>query len=225
MQRPRSRRSAAALFAAAFAALALASSGCAGSFTQRLVDLRTAQGDDALATGSLVEAQKEYALALKLDPHNSHARSGLARVLFLQARSDFLNSKLDDAQVEVAGALRYAPADDAAKALSAQIEQAKIRREIVLANYPLYETVGASLTDSLKTLAESQHEIGLQLKAFRSDFDTVHLTKAIIAAYALQEEEHRLATRVIEYRALVTSGEAKTRAPAESETPSLLPVP
>ena len=214
-----------AVAAALCAALALAATGCAGSFTQRLVDLRTSQGDDALATGSLVEAQKEYALALKLDPHNYHARSGLARVLFLQARSDFLNSKLDDAAVEVAGALRYAPQDDAAKALSAQIEQAKIRREIVLANYPLYETVGTSLTDSLKTLAASQHEVALQLKSFRSDFDTAHLTKAIIAAYALQDEEHRLASRIIEYRSLVTSGEAKAQAPAQSETPSLLPVP
>jgi len=210
--------------AAACIALALSASGCAGAFTQRLVDLRTSQGDAALTAGSLAEAEKEYALALKLDPHNSHARSGLARVLFLQARAAFIDSKLDDAQVEIAGALRYAQ-DDAAKALSAQIEQAKIRREIVLANYPLYETVGASLTDSLKTLAASQHEVALQLKAFRSDFDATHLTKAIIAAYALQDEEHRLASRIVAYRGLVTSGEAKAQPPAQSETPNLLPVP
>jgi len=215
-----------ATFAAAAAciALALSASGCAEAFTQRLVDLRTSQGDAALIAGSLAEAEKEYALALKLDPHNSHARSGLARVLFLQARAAFIDSKLDDAQVEIAGALRYAQ-DDAAKALSAQIEQAKIRREIVLANYPLYETVGASLTDSLKTLAASQHEVALQLKAFRSDFDATHLTKAIIAAYALQDEEHRLASRIVAYRGLVTSGEAKAQPPAQSETPNLLPVP
>ena len=210
--------------AAACIALALSASGCAEAFTQRLVDLRTSQGDAALIAGSLAEAEKEYALALKLDPHNSHARSGLARVLFLQARAAFIDSKLDDAQVEIAGALRYAQ-DDAAKALSAQIEQAKIRREIVLANYPLYETVGASLTDSLKTLAASQHEVALQLKAFRSDFDATHLTKAIIAAYALQDEEHRLASRIVAYRGLVTSGEAKAQPPAQSETPNLLPVP
>jgi len=211
--------------AAAFIALALSASCCAGALTQRLVDLRTSQGDAALIAGSLEEAEKEYALALKLDPHNSHARTGLARVLFLQARAAFIDSKLDDAQIEIAGALRYAPEDDATKALSSQIDQAKIRREIVLANYPLYETVGASLTDSLKTLAASQHEIALQLKAFRSDFDATHLTKAIIAAYALQDEEHRLASRIVAYRALVTSGEAKTKPPAQSETPSLLPVP
>jgi len=211
--------------AIACVALALGASGCAGAFTQRLVDLRTSQGDAALTAGSLEEAEKEYALALKLDPHNSHARSGLARVLFLQARAAFIDSKLDDAQVEIAGALRYAPQDDAAKALSAQIDQAKIRREIVLANYPLYETVGASLTDSLKTLAASQHEIALQLKAFRSDFDASHLTKAIIAAYALQDEEHRLESRIVAYRGLVTSGEVKAQPPAQSETPNLLPVP
>src|SRR5215472_11947886 len=156
--------------AIACVALALGSSGCAGAFSQRLVDLRTSQGDAALTAGSLEEAEKEYALALKLD-------------------------------------------------------QPKIRREIVLANYPLYETVGASLTDSLKTLAASQHEIALQLKAFRSDFDAAHLTKAIIAAYALQDEEHRLESRIVAYRGLVTSGEVKAQTPAQSETPNLLPVP
>ena len=205
--------------------LALASTGCAGTLTQRIVDLRTSQGDAALASGSLIEAQKEYALALKLDPHDYHARSGLAKVLFLQARAAFINSKLDDAQIEVEGALKYAPGDDAAKVLSAQIAQAKIRREIVLANYPVYESAGAALTDSLRTLGESQKEIAVALKAFRSDFDSAHLTRAIIAAYALEDEAHRTASRIIAYRGLVTSGSSKAEAPSQSQTPSLLPIP
>ena len=207
------------------AALTVALSGCAGTFTHWLVDLRTSQGDAALEHNSLVEAQKEYALALKLDPHNAHARAGLAKVLFLQARADFIGSKLDQAQLDIQEARKYAPDDAAAQALANQIDQAKIRREIVLANYPLYEPVGAGLTDSLKTLTASQKEIAKQLKAFGSDFDTGHLTKAIIASYDLEDEAHRVSARIIQYRSLVTSGAPKARAPAESETPNLLPIP
>jgi hypothetical protein len=211
--------------AAAAAALALVCAGCAPTVTQWMVDLRTSQGDAALENNSLVEAAKEYELALKLDPRNLHARSGLAHVLFLQARADFINSKLDQAQLDIEGALKYAPEDDAAKALAAQIDQAKIRREIVLANYPLYESVGTSLSDSLKTLTVSQREIAKQLKSFGSDFDTAHLTKAIVASYGLEDEAHRVASRIVSYRGLVTSGSPKAKAPAQSETPNLLPVP
>lgn len=211
--------------AASAAALAIAVSGCAGTLTQWMVDLRTSQGDAALANESLLEAQKEYALALKLDPHNAHARDGLAKVLFLQARADFINSKLDQAQLDVQEARKYAPDDAATIALANQIDQAKIRREIVLSNYPLYEPVGTSLSDSLKTLTASQKEIAKQLKLFKSDFDTAHLTKAIIASYDLEDEAHRVTARIISYRSLVTSGAPKARAPAESETPSLLPIP
>lgn len=211
--------------AVAAAVLTVSLTGCAGTLTHWMVDLRTSQGDDALANSSLLEAEKEYDLALRLDPHNEHARAGLAKVLFLQARADFINSKLDQAQLDIAGALKYAPGDTAAQALANQIDQAKIRREIVLANYPLYEAVGTSLTDSLNTLTASQKEIAKQLKAFRSDFDTAHLTKAITASYDLEDEAHRVTSRMISYRSLVMSGAPKARAPVQSETPNLLPVP
>jgi tetratricopeptide (TPR) repeat protein len=212
--------------AAAFAAAAaVATSGCAGTVTHWMVDLRSSQGDSAAAHDSFQEASKEYALALKLDPHNEHAREGLASVLFLQARSEFVRSKLDQAQLDIQEARKYAPDDVAMQALANQIDQAKIRREIVLANYPLYEAVGTSLTDSLKTLTASQKEVAKQLKAFESDFDTTHLTKAIVASYDLEDEAHRVTVRIASYRSLVSSGAPKARAPAQSETPNLLPIP
>ena len=210
---------------AALAALGLSCAGCAGGVTQWMVDLRTSQGDAALNNGSLLEAAKEYELALKLDPRNTHARAGLGKVLLLQARADFINLKLDQASLDIVGALKYTPDDDEAKALAAQIGQAKIRREIVVANYPLYESVGAGLSDSLRTLTASQLEIAKQLKSFRSDFDTAHLTRAIIASYDLEDEAHRVASRIVSYRSLVVSGSSKAKAPAQSETPNLLPVP
>jgi tetratricopeptide (TPR) repeat protein len=211
--------------AAAAVVLSVALSGCAGTVTRWMVDLRTSQGDSALARSSLVEAQKEYELALRLDPHDARARASLARVLLLQAHADFDASALDQAETEISEARKYAPADAAAQALASQIEQAKIRREIVLSNYPLYESVGTSLGDSLKTLTASQKEIAKQLKGFAADFDTGHLTKAITAAYDVEDEAHRVTLRLISYRGLVSSGAAASRAPAESETPSLLPIP
>lgn len=205
------------------AAALLCLSGC--GVTQWMVNLRTSQGDTALERSSLIEAEKEYELALKLDPHNAHARSGLARVLFLQARADFINSKLDEAAVAIARAERYAPDDATTRALAGQIDQAKLRREVVLANYPLYEPVGVSLADSLKTLAVTQEDMATQIKAFRSDFDTAHLTRAIIASYDLEDATHRVTQRLIRYRALVATGAPKARAPSASEIPNLLPVP
>jgi tetratricopeptide (TPR) repeat protein len=210
---------------AALIVAALLASGCASGVTRWMVDLRTSQGDAALARSSLAEAQKEYSLALKLDPHDARARAGLARVLYLQARADFTDSKLDEAEVEASGARSLAPDDAAAAALSVQIEQAKIRREIVLANYPLYESVGLSFGDSLRTLAATQKEIAKDIKMFDNDFDTAHLTRAITAAYAAEDEAHRISQRIISYRSLVSSGSSSRRAPTQEETPNLLPVP
>ena len=211
--------------AAAAIALSAALAGCAGTVTRWMVDLRTSQGDSALQRSSLVEAQKEYELALKLDPKDARARASLARVLVLQARADFNASALDQAEAGISEARQYAPADAAAQALASQIEQAKIRREIVLSNYPLYESVGTSLSDSLKTLTASQKEIAKQLKAFGADFDTGHLARAIIASYDVEDEAHRVTLRLISYRGLVSSGATGSRAPAQSETPNLLPIP
>lgn len=212
---------------AAFAAVTLASTlaGCAGSITQWLVNLRTSQGDSALAQSSLLEAEKEYGLALKLDPHDTQARSGLARVLLLQARQNFANSRLDLAGDAINLALKYAPDDVPTQALAAQIGQAKIRREIVLANYPLYASVGTSLNDSMRSLTATQRDVAKQLKAFDNDFDTTHLTRAIEEAYDLEDGAHRLTSRIVGYRDLVSSGAPKSGAPSQSEVPNLLPVP
>ncbi|HXW76155.1 MAG TPA: hypothetical protein VEJ20_01965 [Candidatus Eremiobacteraceae bacterium] len=211
--------------AALLAAMTLATSGCASTVTRWMVDLRTSQGEAALEHASLTEAEKEYALALRLDPHDANARAGLARVLYLQARADFTDSRLDQAQIDIDGSLAYAHGDPDATVLGAQIEQAKIRRDVVLANYPLYESAGTSLNDSLKSLAVSQKDIAKDVKSFGNDFDTGHLTQAIVASYDLEEETHRVTQRLISYRALVSTGTAILRVPTQEETPNLLPVP
>ncbi|MDQ6767308.1 MAG: hypothetical protein M3Z41_05820 [Candidatus Eremiobacteraeota bacterium] len=207
-------------------ACAIALSGCAQSLTHWMVNLRTSQADAALAKpNGIAEAKKEYQLALALDPRNAHARAGLAKALYLTAKADFATSKLDEAASDIAEALKYAPNDAATLALANEIEQAKIRREIVVANYPLYGSINAALKPIFKQITASNKEIEEQVKAFSSDFDTSHLSKAITEAYDLEDEAHRMAQRLNTYRGLVQSGQEKTKVPPANEAPSLLPIP
>jgi|SRR5450755_2770058 tetratricopeptide (TPR) repeat protein len=212
----------AAVFATTFTA---ALAGCGGTVTHWMVDLRSSQADAALKTGSVAEALGEYQLALRLDPKNVHARAGLARALTLRAKAEFTDSKLDDAGTDIADALRYAPSDSVALALAGQIEQARIRREVVLSNYPLYESMATSIADSLKTLVSTNAQISKELKAFRADYDTGHLTKAIVESYDLEDEAHRATQRLVSYRALVQSGAVNRAAAAAADAPNLLPIP
>jgi hypothetical protein len=214
------------LLALCAVACAIALCGCAQSITRWIVNLRTSQGDTALAKPSgIAEAKKEYQLALALDPKNAHARAGLAKALYLTAKDDFANSKLDEAAADIAEALKYASSDAATLALANEIDQAKIRREIVVANYPLYGSINAALKPIFKQIGASNKEIEAQVKAFSSDFDTAHLTKAIVESYDLEDEAHRMGLRLITYRGLVQSGQEKAKAPAETLAPSLLPIP
>ncbi len=204
---------------------ALSLTGCAQSITRWIVNLRTSQGDQALVRPNLAEAQKEFELALALDPKNPHARAGLAKTLYLTAKDDFGNSKLDEASAEITEALKYAPSDAATLALASEIDQAKIRREIVIANYPLYGSISSALKPVFKEIVASNTEIEKQVKAFSSDFDTAHLTRAIIESYDLEDEAHRMGLRLITYRGLVQSGQTKATTPTAAQAPALLPIP
>jgi tetratricopeptide (TPR) repeat protein len=210
-------------------ALALAAvlglTGCAQSITRWVVNLRTSQGDAALLKPNLAEAKKEFQLALALDPHNQHARAGLAKALYLTAKADFGNSKLDEAAAEIDEAIKYAPSDAATLALASDIDQARIRREIVVANYPLYGSISSALAPVFKEIAVSNLEIEKQVKAFSGDFDTAHLTRATAEAYDLEDEAHRMGLRLITYRGLVQSGQIKAVTPATAQAPAPLPIP
>ncbi len=210
--------------AAVALACLLSLTGCARPLTQWMVNLRISQGDAALAIPHVAEAEKEYTLALELDPKNERARAGLAKALFLTAKADYINSKLDDAGIEIQRALKYAPSDAATLALANEIDQAKIRREIVISNYPLYGSVNTVLAPVFKQIAASNKEIAAQVKAFSSDFDTKHLTKAIAESADLEDEAHRMGLKLIAYRSSVQSGQQKA-APSSVEAPSLLPIP
>jgi tetratricopeptide (TPR) repeat protein len=215
------------LAACALTALVAAGmAGCGGGSVARwMVDLRSSQGDTALKAGNVAEALGEYDLALRLDPKNAHARAGLAKALTLRAQAEFTDSKLEEAATDIAKAHYYAPSDAVTQALAGQIEQALIRREVVVANYPLYGSMATSIADSLKTIVSTNAQIEKELKAFRADYDTNHLTKAIVESYDLEDEGHRVTLRITSYRALVQSGAVNRQAAAAADAPSLLPIP
>lgn len=200
--------------------------GCTASFKNNVVALRNAQGDTAMENGNVVEAEKEYGLALALAPSNEHARAGYARVLYLHAKENFAASKLDDAYAEVQKALVYAPKDAATLDLASAIDQAMIRRDVVVQNFPTYKTIGDSIGDTLKGNALAIKEIQLQLHAFHSDYDVVHLRKAIDLSYELEQDQHRATQRLIAYKAQVEAGApGQTPASSQEQTPGLLPIP
>lgn len=204
----------------------LALPACTTSFKQHLVDLRNAQADSALENQNIAEAEKEYALALSLAPNDAHARAGEARALFLHAQQNMAVGKIDDAYVEVQKALKYAPKDAALLDLAATIDQATIRRDIVVANFPTYKAIGDAIESLLAANAAANKDIEQQVHAFHTDYDATHLRKAIAMSYDLEDEQHRVTQRLIAYRAQIEAGApGETRAPAQGETPGLLPIP
>ena len=205
--------------------IAFTNAGCAGSMTGWLVNLRNSQGDSALENKNYLEAEREYRLALALAPKDKRARAGLAQVLYQRALTNFTASKLDYAESEIRDALKYAPDDPNAQGLASEIEQARIRRDIVISNYPSYETMGASIAAALKSITALNKDIQKQIKAFGYDYDAGRLTKAISEAYDLQDEMTRIAQRLISYKALVQAGAPKSQTQLPGQTTNLLPIP
>jgi tetratricopeptide (TPR) repeat protein len=204
----------------------LALCGCTGAFRNQLVDLRNAQADAALQSQNIVEAEKEYTLALALAPNDEHAREGLAHALYLHAKANLAAGDIDEAYIEVQKALKYAPKDAALLDLASAIDEAKIRRDIVVSNFPSFKTSGDAISAFLKANGQANKDIQLQLHDFHIDFDTIHLNKAIAQSYDLEEEQHRLTQRLIAYKGQIEAGApGQTRSQPQVETPGLLPIP
>jgi tetratricopeptide (TPR) repeat protein len=219
-----SKRSARAC--AALCASLLTLGGCTGLFRNQLVELRNAQADAALQSQNVVEAEKEYGLALSLAPNDEHARAGLAHSLYLHAKANLLAGDIDEAYIEVQKALKYAPKDAALLDLASAIDEAKIRRDIVVSNYPSFKSSGDIISGLLKSNAQADKDIQLQLHDFHIDYDTAHLNKAIAQSYDLEEEQHRLTQRLIAYKGQIEAGApGQTRAQPQVEMPGLLPIP
>ncbi|MBV8171531.1 MAG: hypothetical protein JO219_06350 [Candidatus Eremiobacteraeota bacterium] len=219
-----SRRTAA--LALILAASTIALCGCSSLLKERLVDLRNAQADAALQDDKIVEAEKEYGLALALAPNDEHARAGFAHAAYLHAKSAVDAGDIDTAQIEIQKSLKYAPKDAAALDLSVVIDQARIRRDVVVANFPAYRASSDVIRDLLKANEVANKNIQQQIHLFNADYDVSHLRKATALSTDLEAEDHRVTQRLIALRGeieAVAPGESRP-APAE-EVPGLLPIP
>jgi tetratricopeptide (TPR) repeat protein len=200
--------------------------GCGSSVTGWIARERDRQGDLALARTNYADASLAYQLALKVQPKDEHASRGLVSVQLHIAQAQFAASRLEDAIESLMLAARYSPDDERIDAMRSEIEQAEIKREIVVSNYPAYRVIGAGIRRSYDNVKEQSAAISLALRRFNYTYDTEDLTKAIDLSYALNSDIARYTNRLVQYRQLVESGapESSTRRENLSPPASLLPL-
>jgi hypothetical protein len=208
------------------ASIVLATTGCASSIAAWIVQTRNHQGDVALAHQNDADASVAYQLALRIDPQDDHARTGLVAVQARIAQKFFAASRFDDAVAALAVANKYAAGDERIEALRAQIEQAEIKRDIVVSNYPAYKEAGASIRRSLVQVRDQTAQIAIALRRFDYTYDSSELTLAIRQSYELDDEIARITNRMVQYRQLVDSGIPESASNTAIAPPaSLLPLP
>ncbi len=203
-------------------------SGCAGPIEQWIVDTRVHQGDAALQQGSLSEAQLAYRLALKIDPSDQRARTGFSLVAADIADDQFKAGRLDDALVTLSGAAKYDPQNVRLQELRSEVEAAKIKREIIVSNYPTFKETGSQITHSYLALKLMNQKIIASLNKFNYNFNVTELTSAIRQSYELNLEVARNTNRLIAYRQVLEQGvpgAAAAEEPGTARPMSLLPLP
>jgi hypothetical protein len=210
---------------ALLASTLIATTGCAGSISTWIVQTRNHQGDVALDHGNSADASIAYQLALRVDPTNAHARAGLVGVQARIAQVLFTASRFEDAVRALDVANHYAPGDARIEALRAQIEQAELKRDIVVSNYPSYRQTGSGLRRSFVLLRTQAQDIATTLHRFDYTYDSSELTQAIQQSYELNAQVTRLTDRLIQYRQLVDSGVPENADTAITPPASLLPLP
>jgi hypothetical protein len=206
--------------------LSATTTGCAGSISHWIVQTRNHQGDIALEHENDADASTAYQLALRVDPSNAHARAGFVGVQARIAEDLFIASRFDDAVKALDLANRYAPGDARIEALRSQIEQAEVKRDIVVSNYPAYRETGTALERAFTQIKTQSTAIAATLHRFDYTYDSNDVSDAIRQSYELDAQIVRLTDRLIQYRQLVDSG-----VPEDSDTnavappASLLPLP
>jgi tetratricopeptide (TPR) repeat protein len=200
--------------------------GCAGPIERWIVDTRIHQGDVALARGAARDAELAYRLALRVDPNDAQARTGFVQAAAALAHAEFSHGSFDDALATVDSGLAVDPQSAPLAALKGSIDQAKLKREIVVSNYPTYRATAAEIQRSYQQIDASNALLLHDLRSFGYTFDTDNLTAAIKRSYELELEVAKNTNRLIVYRQLVSSGLPEV--PSQSTTfgaASLLPLP
>jgi tetratricopeptide (TPR) repeat protein len=204
----------------------LTNTGCARTVERFIVQTRNHQGDVSLERKDLPGAALAYRLALRVAPQDAHARAGLAAVQLRIAAQQYTLSKFDDALAALAIAARYDPDSVRLAELKTEVQQARVKREIVLSNYPTYKETGLGLRRSFAQLHLQSNAIVATLQRFDYSYDASELVKAIGASKQLGADVTRLTARLNNYRQLVEAGSPERSA----DTPlvpaaSLLPLP
>ncbi|MFZ0682735.1 MAG: tetratricopeptide repeat protein [Candidatus Cybelea sp.] len=205
---------------------ALVLGGCAGSIERWIVNTRVHQGDAALQQGSVRDAALSYRLALRVNPNDARARAGFVEAAAELARLELSKGDFDDALATVDGGLAVDPQSAPLAAAKATIDQAKLKREIVVSNYPTYRATGLEITRAYQQLDATNALLRRDLRRFAYTFDADDLTSAIKRSYELELEVAKDTNRLIVYRQLVSSGVPEV--PSQSTTfgaASLLPLP
>ncbi len=206
--------------------LLVALAGCAGPVEHWIVDARVHQGEVALARGNVKDAQLSYSLALRVDPTDERARAGYVRASADFAQELFSKGDFDDALTAIASGQKYDPSSVRLEALKGQIEDAKLKREIVISNYPTYKDAGAQIQHAYQQLDVADKAILASLKRFSYTYDPDELTAAIKHSYDLELDVARNTNRLISYRQIVSSGVPETSHATNSvNAGSLLPLP
>ena len=211
---------------AALAALPTMLGGCSGGVSGFIVATRNHQGDLALESKNLADAATAYRLALRLAPEDPHARAGFATVQLQIAAQDYTLSKFDDSLAALAIAAKYDPESVRLVELRTAVEQARVKREIVLSNYPTYGETGLALRKAYAQLKKQSSTIVTTLQRFDYTYDANELNKAIRLSSALGADVSKLTSRLANYRQLVESGSPERSVDAPLAPPaSLLPLP
>jgi hypothetical protein len=200
--------------------------GCATHIKGWIVSTRDGQGDVAMERSNFNDASLAYRLALAVAPGDEHARLGLTEVQLQLAADEFRDSKFDDALAALAIAAKYDPENVRLAELRSEIEQAKIKRLIVLSNYPTYKENAVVLRTAYENLTAMNKRVLTDLSQFSYTYDTENLSRAIRETYELGLEVDRNRRRLIAYRQLVESGVPANEESGSLAAPaSLLPLP
>ncbi|MBV8116612.1 MAG: tetratricopeptide repeat protein [Candidatus Eremiobacteraeota bacterium] len=207
-------------------ALMVGLSGCAGSIQQWIVNTRVHQGEIALDRGDVRDAELAYRLALHVNPKDPRAQGGYVRAAAALAQAEYAKGDFDGALATIDDGLAVDPQSVRLAALKRSIDQARLKREIVISNYPSYREAGVALAHSYEQLNVTNKLLLRGLKRFSYTFDANDLTDAIKRSYELQLEIVKNGNHLILYRQLVTSGVPETASQSTtSNTTSLLPLP
>jgi tetratricopeptide (TPR) repeat protein len=202
----------------------VSATGCAQSVEGWIVRTRNNQGDRALEAHNLKDAALAYRLALQVNPRDPHARAGAVSVQLELAEQAYRSGRLGDAVNDLSIAEKIDPKNPSVMDLRQQLSEARLKREIVISNYPSYKTAGQDIIRSYTQLHGLNTAVINSLKRFQYSYDTVDLSRAIDMSYELSQEIKRNLARLERFRQVVETG---TGEGAESLTPpsSLLPLP